>query len=699
MNSQTVSTKQLHPVGLSRRILWYIILTSSILAMVTISIHYYHVKSLFIDTLQEHLQVIEDGLLPALVTEAYDDSYEELYMMLQSVRKVPGVQFVELFSNIPGHEQHMHAGDSLLPYDEIRQWDLPHFNGQPKDGYQSYLKAHVSHQYIHDKLARESNKMLLIAGHHILILSIIYFAIFHFSVTRHLKFMTLHLSRITLSNLNNPMKWAKPRHSSNHVDELDIIAIRINELCKYLHDEIIRREGAIAQVESDKAFYKQVVEDQTEFIVRFDVNNGITFVNQAFCRYMQMNRQSLLGNAIVDFLDESEQRKAYIVSQLLTPQDNVLYEDIVLKHPVNGSRLLRWKLRGYFDDDEQLSFVQTTGSDITEHAQTLDELRLRNLAVEAAPYGMVITDPTQHDNPVIYVNPAFELMTGYPCEEIVGRNMRFLHLGDSDQPGLNQLRKAIQNQTQVAVTLRNYRKDGTQYWVEIIVVPLHDQKGCITHFISIQTDVTQRRQADERQNLLINELDHRVKNVLATVVALASQSIETCTDLQSFKEVFNGRLQALARAHEALAKEKWDGIQLEELVGLILEHQLCHDSDRITISGSNVRLLSRLSSPLSMTLHELLTNAMKYGALKNPIGRLSLSWELIQDHSGQTVQITWQEYCPVTCGCCDGSHRPGTGMRLIQGLVSYEMNGTVDHAFTPDGLCCQLTFPNHKNIT
>lgn len=698
MTSQLTLSNPTGNSGLSRRILGYVVLASVIMAVVAITIHYQQVKSHFNDMLEEHLDIIQTGLLPALATEAYDDSYEELFMLLASVRQVPGVQYVELYSNIPQHEQQLQAGDPDLPYDEIRQWDLPQVLRNPHANTTSYLKAHISRQYIRDRMARESRKMLLIAGLQILILTLVYFAVFQLTVTRHLTRLANHLGQISITNLHLPMRWSRHRRSTQSPDELDIIAHHIDKLCQYLYTEITQREDALKQVENSKEFYRQIVEDQTEFIVRFDRHAKLTFVNQAFCRYMEMDRDQLLGTSAADYIHESQRREVYQVFMRLSPENAVLQQDILVDHPVMGPRQVSWKTRGYFDEQGHLSFVQTTGRDITERVRTLEALGLRNLAIESAPYGIAITDARQEDNPAVYVNPAFEKMTGYSSDEILGRNMRFLHRDDLKQTGLDQLRMAIANHRQIEVTLRNYRKDGTQFWVELIVAPMFDTHDNVTHFISIQTDVTERIQANERQKLLVNELDHRVKNVLATVIALSSQSIQTCPDMQRFKEVFTGRLHALARAHEALAREQWTGTNLDQLINLVLGHQLSHESDRISISGPNVRLLSRLSSPLSMVLHELLTNAMKYGALKNPDGRLTLTWERVADHLGETVEITWQEHCPVYCGCCDGSHRPGTGMRLINGLVSYEMNGTVEHTFTNGGLFCRITIPNHKNM-
>tara|TARA_Y100001933_G_scaffold265265_1_gene338773 strand:- start:39827 stop:41863 length:2037 start_codon:yes stop_codon:yes gene_type:complete len=676
-----------------------VILTSIVLAVVTIVIHRQHVKHQYFDMLEEHLQVIEDGLLPVLAIEAYDASFDELHMILRSVTQVPGVQFVELYSNIPEHHLQMSAGDPQLHYDEIRTWDLPASDDSDEVLNNGYLKGRVSHQYIYDKLDEESGRMLLIAVHQILILSLVYFAIFHMSVTRHLSTLARHLSQIRLGNLDTRVSWTKRAPAKQRPDELDIIANGIDELCQYLYKEISQREDAIQEVEASRAFYQQIVEDQAEFIVRCDRDSQITYVNHALCRYIGMDRQQLMNVILLDYFVESDMPKIQQIFEQISVENSVVQHDLWFSHPTRGKRLIHWTTRGYFDEQGQLSFLQSTGTDITEHAQTLEDLHLRNSAVQSAPHGIAITQCAEQDFAVVYVNPGFEKMTGYASEEIVGRNMRFLHRHDKDQPGLVALRDAITNGYQVEVTLRNYRKDGTQYWVELVVTPIRNAQDQVTHFVSIQTDVTERIQANERQQLMVHELDHRVKNVLATVMALAEQSLRGADDLKSFQLVFTGRVQALARSHEALAQEKWSGIDMQDLVELVMGHQLIEWSDRIHIHGPKVRLVPRLSSPLSMTLHELLTNAMKYGALKDNCGKLDLSWDISGPADQQNLQVTWKEFCPVCPGCCDGTHIPGVGMKLIEGLISYELNGKVKHHFTDAGLVCHMTVPNHKNFS
>ena len=161
--------------------------------------------------------------------------------------------------------------------------------------------------------------------------------------------------------------------------------------------------------------------------------------------------------------------------------------------------------------------------------------RLLDRAVAASSNGIVITDPRAPDNPIVYVNPAFEEISGFTAEEVRGRNCRFLQGEHRDQPALDELRKAIAEERECRVVLRNYRKDGTPFWNELYVSPVHDEEGRLTNFVSVQNDVTQRRMIEEeRDTLLVKEQLARAEAVEArrrlALLAAAGPSLSASLD-------------------------------------------------------------------------------------------------------------------------------------------------------------------------
>jgi PAS domain S-box-containing protein len=168
--------------------------------------------------------------------------------------------------------------------------------------------------------------------------------------------------------------------------------------------------------------------------------------------------------------------------------------------------------------------------------------RLLDRAVAASSNGIVITDPKVPDNPIVYVNPAFEEISGFTAEEVKGRNCRFLQGEHRDQPALDELRKAITEERECRVVLRNYRKDGTPFWNELYVSPVHDEEGTLTNFVSVQNDITQRRRVeDERDLLLVKEQLARAEAVEArrrlALLAAAGPSLSASLD---YRETLEG---------------------------------------------------------------------------------------------------------------------------------------------------------------
>jgi diguanylate cyclase (GGDEF)-like protein/PAS domain S-box-containing protein len=155
------------------------------------------------------------------------------------------------------------------------------------------------------------------------------------------------------------------------------------------------------------------------------------------------------------------------------------------------------ELRTFTPDD--VHFLQAIANVLAtalSRQESEARLHLMERAIAASSNGIVLTDASQSDNPIIYVNPAFETMTGYRAEEVMGQNCRFLQGADCDQAALKQLRSAIQGQRECQVILQNYRKDGTPFWNELYVAPVFDAEGYLTHFVGIQTDITERKQAE-----------------------------------------------------------------------------------------------------------------------------------------------------------------------------------------------------------
>jgi PAS domain S-box-containing protein len=240
-----------------------------------------------------------------------------------------------------------------------------------------------------------------------------------------------------------------------------------------------------------------------------------------------------------------------------------------------------------------------------------------------------------------------------------------------------------------AVTFRFIRPDGGEVWLEETSRAEFDATGRFVRLKGLTLDITERKHAQERQDLLIAELDHRVKNVLARVAVVARYTRQGSSSMDGFVKALDGRIQSMAAAHSLLSESRWHGVGLTDLV----RHQLAPyatDANTAT-SGPDVMLTAAATQAVAMVLHELVTNAAKYGALSTPDGRVSVNWDRAPNRDATaSLMIAWREFGgrPIAA-----SIQSGYGTSLIRDLIPHELGGTVDLVFASDGVCCKIEIP------
>ncbi|WP_230532160.1 HWE histidine kinase domain-containing protein [Microvirga roseola] len=211
--------------------------------------------------------------------------------------------------------------------------------------------------------------------------------------------------------------------------------------------------------------------------------------------------------------------------------------------------------------------------------------------------------------------------------------------------------------------------------------------GQPVRFPGIIVDVTDRKKAEEHRELLINELNHRVKNTLATVQSIASQTLRNADAMADARAALEARLFALSRAHDVLTRENWEGAGLRDIVTEALA-PYCHDREnRLHVNGPDLRLSPRMALAIAMALQELATNAVKYGALSNTSGEVRIAWSTVQEGNMQRLHLTWIESGgpPV-----EPPRRRGFGTRLIERSLAHDLGGQVGIAFEPMGVTCTV---------
>lgn len=354
-------------------------------------------------------------------------------------------------------------------------------------------------------------------------------------------------------------------------------------------------------------------------------------------------------------------------------------------------RVLQTAARPRFSSSGEFLGMIGTNVDITErerseHALRESEQRFR-LAVEASPSGMVMTD--RHGR-IILVNSQAEKLFGYTRDEIAGRNIEQL-VPDRfrDQHPMFRAAYGIQPSARPMGEGRDLfarRKDGSEVPVDIGLSPIHTPEGQMV--MAAIVDISARKRAESQRELLVAELNHRVKNTLAVVQGIAYQTFRAGNGPPELRKAFEERLVALAQAHNLLTESNWEHASIKELAEVTTE-ALGANAKRVALSGPDLHLPPKQAVSLAMALHELCTNAKKYGALSNDDGRIVLDWSLVRDE-GAVLNLAWQE--------CNGPPvsppaRRGFGTTLLERTLAQDLEGEVVLRFHPDGLVCIISAP------
>ena len=329
--------------------------------------------------------------------------------------------------------------------------------------------------------------------------------------------------------------------------------------------------------------------------------------------------------------------------------------------------------------------------DVTEQRQAEQSLRqseerYRRL-VEQSPDAIIV----HLSGKIVFTNLAgADLLGADRPAQLLGR--RVLDLIHPDYLDLERERIERVYAGQDAVPLieeRYLRLDGTPVDVEVAstsCVYLGRRAAQV-----VARDISGRKRAQRRQTLMLRELDHRVKNNLAAIVSIAEQTLRDATDLDSFGSAFLGRVRALASLHDLLARGGADGADLERIVCQCVQSYRLGPTQDVRIRGPRVALPRRIASTLTMTVHELATNAAKYGSLSVPAGRVSVQWDVRPtDQHPRTLVLDWTE----RGGPSVREDRPsGFGTELIRTALKYECQGVVDLLFKPEGVVCRISVP------
>ncbi len=323
----------------------------------------------------------------------------------------------------------------------------------------------------------------------------------------------------------------------------------------------------------------------------------------------------------------------------------------------------------------------------SEQRRLTEELGTALQRYETALRGSHVTVFTQ-DRELRYTsinNP----MYGRKIEDIVGRDDGAI-VPEQDRAPLVTLKREVLGGGQAKDGEFRIADGGAPRWYDMHIEPLRDVTGAIVGLTGAAVDVTARKAGEAHLRELMRELTHRSKNLLAVIQAMARQTAHHTGRIDEFLEQFSARLQALAASHDLLVQESWYGASLSELVHSQLGQYLDRERPQLTAEGPSFLLKPEAAQSLGLALHELATNAARYGALSNPAGRVAVNWRRLPPSDGSGVEVLWAETGgPVVTA----PERRGFGRLVIERNLSRSLDADVKLTFGAEGVQCRIIIP------
>lgn len=335
-------------------------------------------------------------------------------------------------------------------------------------------------------------------------------------------------------------------------------------------------------------------------------------------------------------------------------------------------------------DGVVITFVDVTERKNAERAQGISERRFTAI-VDQAAVGVVETDLAGR---FLLTNSAFETMAGRSAEELQRLRRQDLVDPDEAEDVGERFEEAIRDGQPFEIEYRLRCADGSSVWVHDSVSVLSDSDGRANSVISVTLEIDERKRAEEQAALLMGELDHRVKNILAIVSSIVAQTLKANLSPEAFTETIAGRITAITRAHSLLTNRGATSVgTLRDLIDTELEPYQGRD---LRINGPVIALTPKAGLSLAMAIHELASNAAKYGSLSNPKGQLAVAW-VVTGAPDRRLRLSWTETGgPPVPG--PPSQR-GFGTTVIERALSFEFDAEVERSFASSGVVCAIDLP------
>lgn len=328
---------------------------------------------------------------------------------------------------------------------------------------------------------------------------------------------------------------------------------------------------------------------------------------------------------------------------------------------------------------------------VAERTKELAASKARIEALVRASAQVVWT--TDAEGNVVEDLASWRAFTGQSRDEPLGNGwLNALHPDDRERTAAIWAH-CVKTRQLYTTEYRLHRANGEWRWTAVTGVPLLDETGAIVEWVGMNSDITDKRRAEQHAQLIMRELSHRTKNLLAVVSAMARLTLHDSASTAQFVEDFGARLQGLSRSHDLLVEADWRGASLHDLVRSQLEAFTTLDEDRASISGPPLLLRPEATQAIGLALHELATNAAKHGALRRPGGRIELTWEIEQGEPDASLVLSWREKFERVPAQLAEPVRDGFGSTVLRTLLPQSLSGSVRYELGKHGVVWELAAP------
>jgi PAS domain S-box-containing protein len=430
---------------------------------------------------------------------------------------------------------------------------------------------------------------------------------------------------------------------------------------------------------------RRVLDNLICFVAVLDRDGTVREINDAPIRATGLSRNSVIGLPFRDchWWTHSADAQTRLQDAIAgSAEGETVCHEVEIRVAGGAIRVIDFQIAPLYDENGAVVALVFSAVDIT--ARKRGEAQNARLAAIVSSTSDAIISFDLERHAILTWNKGAEDLFGYGEPEAIGMPVTMLIPPTPALPIENErgLFDTIIAEGQVRVDTVRRRKNGSLVDVSATGATIIDPQGRIIGVSAIFRDITARRRAEDQQKLLIRELHHRIKNTLATVQAIAGATMRSAGTMSEFRDVFAARLSALAETHSLLTDNAWDGVSLRELLDAQLA-SFAEEGRRITLQGPDLRLSPEALVALGMAVHELATNAIKYGALSSPAGRIAINWETGIEGAGETFWLSWKETGgpPVA-----KPTRAGFGSLLLERVVGPKLNGIVTVDYPPSGV-------------